>query len=192
MRRIGLLTVMLVCIAGVACADVDQETATAAVGYLAESYPALGHERLIGEIKELRQRLGKRYVFSMIQVEGAQAGKVLYHPVPFVTGRNVTTASDADGHTHGADALRQAQRLPNRSGLWLGYTIRSPLTNEREERFMFCERIMDRMLCCSFPNSNQQRLPSSPVPAGPYLANHPVPGSTSKPVGRGFPGTAGR
>ena len=132
-----------------------EQTALSAVCYLAESYLIAGHEQLIFEMKYMRKHHGKKFVFSAIQVEGPASGKVIYHPVPFVTGHNVTTAADADGRIPGKEALLRAKKLQNRQGFWTEYSVKNPVTGEKEPRYMFCERTDDRMICGSFPGAGK-------------------------------------
>ena len=109
-----------------------------------------GHEAAIAKMKEKRKLLGKKYVFSEISIEAKTSGIIRYHPTPFVTGRNIITAPDADGAFPGR-ALAKVQSFPDGQGIWIQYSIKDVVSGDKLQRHMYCEKFKYAMYCGSLP-----------------------------------------
>lgn len=123
----------------------------------------VGDDAAIAAMKEKRKLLGKKYVFSEVSVDAKNLGKILYHPTPFITGRNVMAAPDADGAYPGKTLVLKAKDLTDGQSIWVQYSIKDVVSGEKIQRHMYCERFRFAMFCGSLPATHDVQAHIPPV-----------------------------
>jgi hypothetical protein len=121
---------------------------------LSSVYRTVGKEETIIQMKELRKYLGNKVIFSIVQVTDKEAGKLLYHPTPFVTGHYVQVATDAENRHVGRDLIEKAQKTEPGKLFWVEYSQKSAF-DERLLRQMCCARVDNSMICGSIPSAGK-------------------------------------
>ncbi|GEM_PF-2671185 len=121
---------------------------------LSSLYLAGGREETIIKMKEIRKSLGKKVIFSIVQVTDKEAGKILYHPTPFVTGNYVQAATDAENRYVGRNLIEKAQKIEPGKLFWVEYSHKNGF-DERLIRQMCCARVDSSMICGSMPSAGK-------------------------------------
>ncbi len=121
------------------------------VNLLAGIYISKGQSETVNSMKEFRNQMGRKVIFSMIEVGGNNHGKILYHPTPFVTGNNIQVAEDAEGRQPGKKLLDKALSVKPNSPFWLKYSVKNPARSQML-RQICCIRVDDAAICGSIPS----------------------------------------
>lgn len=120
------------------------------VSMLATLYQSRGHDDTVIMMKQLRKKTGPKVIFSIVHITGKDAGKILYHPTPMVTGRYIHAGVDAENRRPGSELLEKAVQTEPGSPLWLRYSLRDTF-GDRVLRTMCCVRVSDQAVCGSMP-----------------------------------------